>query len=162
MPIEDFTAGKDYTVFRLPASGHRSSTQFSVLICFEDIFPELSRNFVKRGAGFLVNITNDAWFGKTSAAYQHLQSSIFRAVENRRYVVRSANSGISGFIAPTGKIISLVKDSTGSNISISGHDTRDIKIAQSKTITFYTRFGDLFVLLCLFLLGHGLIRKRHV
>ncbi|MFA5287168.1 MAG: apolipoprotein N-acyltransferase, partial [Candidatus Omnitrophota bacterium] len=73
-PIGDITRGEEYTIFELPGF----PVSFGVLICFEDVFPELARNFVTRGAGFLVNITNDAWFGKTPEAYQHLAASVFR------------------------------------------------------------------------------------
>lgn len=149
VPIGDFRRGGDYTVFQLPTPKSQPPTKFSVLICFEDIFPELARNFVKNGAGFLVNITNDAWFGRTSSPYQHLQASVFRAVENRLPVVRSANTGVSGFISPKGEIISLVKDTAGRNIFVSGYDTQEITVSKEKKLTFYTRYGDVFVLVCL-------------
>lgn len=119
VPIGDFTAGKEYTIFN-------TQDKFSVLICFEDLFPELSRRFIKQGADFLINITNDAWFQKTTAPYQHLQASVFRAVENRVFVVRAANTGVSGFITPSGKIISLVRNKQGRNIFISGYLTQQI------------------------------------
>jgi len=159
-PIDDFKAGKEHTLFKFSASSHQSPVKFAVLICFEDIFPELARKFVAQGAGFLVNITNDAWFGKTAASYQHLQSSVFRAIENRIPVVRSANTGISGFIAANGKIISLVKDKTGKNIYISGYDTQEIIIPTNKNLSFYTRFGDVFVLFCLIVFACGIILTR--
>ncbi|MDI6758453.1 MAG: apolipoprotein N-acyltransferase [Candidatus Omnitrophota bacterium] len=143
VPIGDITAGKDYTVLELAGS----LTKFSVLICFEDLFPEISRRFVQKGADFLINITNDAWYKKTSASGQHLQASVFRAVENRLYLARCANTGISGFIMPTGKIISRVKDNLGRDIFVSGIDTQEIK-ASKKPLTFYTRYGDVFILVC--------------
>ena len=76
--------------------------KFGVLICFEAIFPRVVRRM--RGAQFLVNITNDAWFGKTAASEQHLSMVAFRAVEFRMPIARSANTGISALIEPTGKI----------------------------------------------------------
>ena len=91
-PIGDISRGKDYTIFTV-------LEDFGVLICFEDVFPELARNFVRNGAKFLVNITNDAWFGKTPEAYQHLSASVLRAIENRVNVVRSANTGFSAYIS---------------------------------------------------------------
>lgn len=137
-PIGDITAGKNYTVFEIP---HK----FSVLICFEDLFAELSREFRKKGARFIVNITNDAWFKQTSAPYQHLQASVFRAVENRVFLVRAANTGVSGFISPSGKIISLVHDKFGRNIFSRGYGTQDIVVSEEK-FSFYTRYGDIFII----------------
>ncbi|HSO20754.1 MAG TPA: apolipoprotein N-acyltransferase, partial [Desulfosarcina sp.] len=76
-----------------------------VQICFEIIFPGLSRALAKNGAGVLVNLTNDAWFGRSSAAFQHFSMAVFRAVENRRSLVRCANTGISGFVDPAGRVV---------------------------------------------------------
>jgi apolipoprotein N-acyltransferase len=112
-----------------------------VLICYELIFPYLSRAEVKNGAGLLVNITNDAWYGKTSAPYQHFSMAVFRAVENRRALVRAANTGISGFIDPSGRITATTPIFEDAVI------TRDIQIL--KEITIYTRFGDFFAFICL-------------
>ncbi|MDD4980214.1 MAG: apolipoprotein N-acyltransferase [Candidatus Omnitrophica bacterium] len=155
VPIGDFTPGREYTVFNLPA-------KFSVLICFEDLFPEISREFIKRGAVFLVNITNDAWFKKTTAPYQHLQASVFRAVENRVFLVRSANTGVSGFIAPTGKIVSLLADKAGNNIFVPGYKSSEISISGCG-LSFYSRYGDIFIAACFFffvLYGIIALRKR--
>ena len=77
----------------------------AVQICFEIIFPELCREIVKNGGQLIVNITNDAWFGKTAAPYQHFAMTRFRAIENRRALVRAANTGISGFVSPTGRVL---------------------------------------------------------
>ena len=132
------------------------TNSFAVLICFEDLFPELSREFIKKGAEFLVNITNDAWYKKTSAAYQHLQASVFRAVENRIYLVRAANTGVSGFIAPSGKIISLVQDKNGRGIFIDGYKTEDIAV-QKRHSTFYTRYGNIFPVICFLFMLYGIV-----
>lgn len=148
VPIGDITAGKEYTIFKIL---NPRLSNFAVLICFEDLFPELSRQFVKNGAEFLVNITNDAWYEHTNAASQHFQASVFRAVENRVFVIRSANTGVSGFIAPSGKIISLVKDKSGKDIFIDGFRTEEINILK-ETPSFYTRHGDIFIAACLLLL----------
>ncbi len=141
-PIGDITKGNKYTVFS-------DRNDFSVLVCFEDLFPELSRRFVRKGASFLVNITNDAWYGNTTAAYQHLQASIMRAVENRVWVVRSANTGISAFINSKGKIISLVSDRCRGSLFVDGVATSSVNIMAGKYKTFYTYTGDLFVLFSL-------------
>jgi len=154
-PIGDFVPGNDYTVFKFIVERRvkdketswrlLKKAKFSCLICFEDIFPDLTRQFVKRGAAFLVNITNDAWFGRTSAAYQHAQSSVFRAVENRVNVVRAANTGLSCFIDQKGRITGAV-ESNGENLFVDGFKIGEITLAA--TGTFYTRFGDLFAYLC--------------
>lgn len=152
VPIGDIAAGKDYAIFK------SRKVNFSVLICFEDLFPELSREFIKKGADFLVNITNDAWYKKTSAAYQHFQASVFRAVENRVFLVRSANTGVSGFISPLGKIISLVKDKSAREIFVSGFDTQELAVTK-KNISFYTKYGDIFPAVCLLIFLYGIIAQ---
>jgi apolipoprotein N-acyltransferase len=100
----------------------------------------LVRRFVKEGAAFLVNITNDAWFGRTSAPYQHLSMVVLRAVENRRFVARAANTGISAIIDASGSIVQQSKLFTPA--SLAGI------ILLGKELTFYSRFGDIFALLC--------------
>jgi apolipoprotein N-acyltransferase len=115
--------------------------QIGVQICYEIIFPGLSRAMAKNNASLLINITNDAWFGKTSGPYQHFSMTVFRAVENRRALVRSANTGISGFIDPAGRVLASIPL------------LQEAALAQStpflRTKTVYTRIGDLFAELCL-------------
>jgi apolipoprotein N-acyltransferase len=163
VPIGDITPGREYTVFKsgsVDRSGRGLSVKFGALICFEDVFPELAREFVRRGAGILVNITNDAWYKDTFAAYQHFQPSVLRAVENRVFVVRSANTGVSGFISPQGRILSLVHDESGREIFVDGHVFCSIPVTNSQQ-TFYTRFGDLPVIfLCSLLAVIILLSKR--
>ena len=163
-PIGDFDRGSEFTVFKAvfsniipdPAKIQKTTRfyDFSVLICFEDIFPGLSRNFVKKGARFLVNITNDAWFGKTAAPYQHAQASIFRAVENRRPVIRAANTGLSCIIDHKGKVLKSVRAGKD-QIFVEGYATGMIMPPFTKT--FYTRFGDVFSWLCIILVMFGLV-----
>ena len=157
VPIGDIAAGREYTIFTLPATYYPLPAKFSVLICFEDLFPELSRQFVKTGVQFLVNITNDAWYKKTAAASQHLQASVFRAVENRVFLVRSANTGVSGFISPAGKIISKVADLSGVDIFIDGVDTQGL-VLKKRPHTIYTRYGDFLVIVCVLFAFYGIIR----
>lgn len=171
MPIGDFSRGRDYTVFgyfvKRSAKDKDISlklikkVRFSCLICFEDIFGDLTREFVKRGAVFLVNITNDAWFGKSSAAYQHAQNSVFRAVENRVNVVRAANTGLSCFIDQKGRIESAV-EAGGENLFIDGFNIHDIIL--NNTRTFYTVYGDLFAYICalfsLFMIGQSIVVRK--
>jgi apolipoprotein N-acyltransferase len=94
----DFRAGEEQTVL------HAGKHPFAVLICFESIFPELSRERVRRGARHLVNITNDFWFGRSAGPTQHAEMSIVRAVENRTPLARCANTGISFFVDPWGRV----------------------------------------------------------
>jgi len=158
VPIGDFSRGSQYAVFSEPTTHYLLPTKFSVLICFEDLFPEISREFTKKGADFLINITNDAWFKMTSSPYQHLQASVFRAVENRVALIRSANTGVSGFIAPTGKIISLVEDRKGRNIFISGYDTEEIIITK-RNLSFYTLHPDIFIVSYFLIVLFGMIPR---
>lgn len=161
-PIGDFTAGRAHTVFKFFVNrGAKSEdvswnilkkVNFSCLVCFEDIFPELSRQFVKNGASFLVNITNDAWFMKSAAPYQHAQCSVFRAVENRTSVIRAANTGLSCFIDQKGRVTDKVR-AGGKDIFIEGYRSHDIIL--NHAATFYNRYGDLFAYACIaFVLGY--------
>ncbi len=133
--VGDFSPGKKGDTIS------RNGYTLGVLICYEIIFPRLSRALVKNGADLLVNITNDAWFGRTSAAYQHFSTAVFRAVENKRTLVRSANTGISGFIDPTGRI------RTETQLFVA--DTKTIHTSLMHIKTIYTKYGDVFAFLCL-------------
>jgi apolipoprotein N-acyltransferase len=117
------------------------SQQLGVQICYEIIFPGLSRAMTRNNASILINITNDAWFGKTSGPYQHFSMTVFRAVENRRSLARSANTGISGFIDPAGRILA------STDLMQEAVATQMVPMLKEKSI--YTRFGDLFAQLCL-------------
>jgi apolipoprotein N-acyltransferase len=99
------------------------------------------KKFVDRGSRFLVTITNDAWFGKTAAAYQHFAMVTLRAIENRVAIARSANTGISGFIDPCGRILEQ------SDLFVEAALTHEIPLRTTTTI--YTRYGDWFARLCL-------------
>ena len=121
-----------------------------MLICFEDAFGNLARNFINKGATLLVNITNDAWFDARAEPQQHLSESVFRAVENRTSVIRCANTGISGLINAKGQIVGLVSDKSLNLTLVSGIKTFDVASRRAFK-TFYTRKGDLFVLACLVL-----------
>jgi len=107
---------------------------FGVVICYEGIFPELVREFVKDGARFMVNMTNDAWFGRTSGPAQHLAMYPLRAVEHRIAVVRAANTGISAFVAPTGRILRRLP------LFERGTITESVPLRETRTL--YTRLGD--------------------
>lgn len=154
--IGDFSPGRDYTVFNF--SGADGRVSLGVLICFEDLFAHLSRNFVKKGARLLVNMTNDAWFEDSSEPYQHLQASVFRAIENRVNLVRSANTGVSCFINPWGKILNRVSDRFGRDVLVAGEKSEKLNIVSMAS--FYTAFGDIFSWLCLIGTAFLLIKKR--
>jgi len=114
--------------------------KFGTGICYEIIFPELMREFIDAGAQFLVTITNDTWYGKTVMPAQHFNIAVFRAVENRKYIVRAANSGYSGVIAPDGRILSR----TG----LYERTTLIARIHPNDIETVYSKFGDWFVFVC--------------
>ncbi len=133
--IGDYVPGRQY----IRAETEQGS--FGTIICYEVIFPGLVRKFFATGGDFIVTITNDAWFGKTAGPYQHFSMAVFRAIENRKPVIRAANTGISGFI-----------DSNGRIMSTSGLFTREIlteNITTDGSLSFYSRFGDLFSYLCI-------------
>ena len=137
-------AGTRHTVFE--AAGGR----FGVLICYEGIFPALTRRFVADGADFLVNITNDAWYGRTAAPRQHQVQASFRAIENRVPLVRAANTGISAIVDPDGRL------RWQSPLFETIAHTEEIRWPRVRT--FYTRFGDVFVGLCALVTVAGLLR----
>ena len=114
-----------------------------ILICFEAIFPHAAREFLKNGADFLITVTNDAWFGKSSAPYQHLSQSLARAVEGRVYLVRAANTGISAVVDPVGRI------KTQSGIFTRESLIGTISLKEKSFKTFYTRYGDVFAIGCM-------------
>jgi apolipoprotein N-acyltransferase len=130
--VGNLSSGKTVQNLRFPLG------DFGVLICYEIIFPNLCRKFVREGADFLVTITNDAWFGETSAPHQHLSMATFRAIENRVSIARAANTGISAFIDAKGEIRKrsdiFVKEALIDQISLKTYET------------FYTRYGDVFAL----------------
>jgi apolipoprotein N-acyltransferase len=112
-----------------------------VLICYEGIFPEIGRSWGRSDASLLVNITNDAWFGMTSAPFQHLSMTVFRAVENRLYVVRAANTGVSAIIDATGRITAQTE--LFERTFLTG------PVPMHRVGSFYTQYGDLFVFFCM-------------
>jgi apolipoprotein N-acyltransferase len=132
--VGDFRPGTEAVVADTPYG------RFGILICYEGIFPSLTRRFVAGGADFLVNITNDAWFGRTSAPYQHLAMGTLRAVENRVPVVRVANTGFSAMVDIDGTI----RWQTGLFETAWRVDT--VRWVGQPTV--YTRFGDVFVAAC--------------
>lgn len=133
--VSDFTPGTEPVLAEV--DGHLVGGY----ICYEAIFPALARTFAARGAELLINVTNDAWYGTTSAPYQHLAMAAFRAVENRRYMVRAANTGITAVVDPWGRILQPTPLFERTVL------VRDVPFIAEKS--FYTRHGDLFALACL-------------
>ena len=128
--VGPFSEGDQATL--LPVGGHLISTA----ICYEVVYPSLVRQFVLGGSELLTTITNDAWFGRTSAPYQHFAQASMRAIEEGRYLVRSANTGISGIVDPYGRVLER-----------SEVDERTVLTGEARFLTvstFYTRHGDIF------------------
>jgi apolipoprotein N-acyltransferase len=132
--VDDYNPGKAYNIAITPFG------KFATLICYEIIFPGLVRKFYQKEGHFIVNITNDGWFGNTSGPYQHFSIAVFRAIENRKPLVRAANSGISGFIDSKGKIINKTK------LFERNYLVENIKI--NNNMSFYTKYGDIFAYIC--------------
>jgi apolipoprotein N-acyltransferase len=130
-----FTPGTDYAV------GEVDGRRLAVSICYEAIFPDLLREFTARGADLLVNVTNDAWYGRTSAPHQHFAMAVFRAVENGKYLVRAANTGITAVVDPRGRVLERTELFERRAL------VRDVPIVPDGT--FYSRHGDVFAWACL-------------
>jgi len=132
--VSDFTPGTEATIGVV--DGHRVGG----FICYEAIFPSLVRRFAVGGAELLVNITNDAWYGTTSAPHQHLAMVAFRAIENGRYLVRAANTGITAVVDPRGRVLEPTRlfDTTVL--------VREVPFVADTT--FYTRHGNVFAQAC--------------
>ena len=147
--ISDFAAGRTETIFPLPGA------PFGTVICYEVIFPELFRGFVVGGAGFMVNITNDAWFGRTSGPWQHLGVLPLRAVEHRVAIARAANTGVSTFGEPSGRVSGL--------LPLFERGLLHHRVVLRARTTLYTRLGDWLAYGCLGLgasvLGFALFRR---
>jgi apolipoprotein N-acyltransferase len=134
--ISELAPGTDPVVFR------GSVPPFGVVICYEGVFPELFRRFVAGGAQWMVNITNDGWFGRTDGPWQHLAMLPFRAVENRVAIARAANTGVSAFVEPSGRVRQTLP------LFERGVISDGIPLRRGAE-TFYTRYGDLFAYACL-------------
>lgn len=142
----DLSFGREYTLFHLPEG------DFAVLICFESIFPDFVQKFTHRGVEFLVNITNDGWFGRTPGPHQHAEMAVMRTVENGVPLIRCANNGISLLADGYGRI--LKKTELFKKETLTGNIPRPLKP------TFYSRYGNIFVFLSLFLLLIGVVLKH--
>ena len=135
--VSSFTRGTDRKTFRL--NGHR----YGVFICYEAVFADEVRHFAQLGAEVLVNISDDAWYGDTSAPWQHLNMARMRAIENRRWLLRDTNNGVTAAIDPYGRV----------RQSVPRHqvDALPAQYGFRDDITFYTAHGDIFAWLCVLL-----------
>jgi apolipoprotein N-acyltransferase len=146
--VSDFSAGESTVL--LPIDGHPISTS----ICYEVVYPDLVRRSVAAGSELLTTITNDAWFGLTSAPYQHFEQASMRAIEEGRYLVRSANTGVSGIVDPYGRV--LEKTSIYQPAVLVG------EARLLRTSTFYARHGDLLPYASAVMTALLLVVKRRV
>lgn len=142
--ISQWQIGKDTINFEL-----ENGVKFNSAICYESVYPGYFSTFVKKGADFCTIITNDGWWGKLFGTYQHNQYATMRAVENRRWIVRCANTGISCFIDPYGKMYNETE--INEKASFAG------KIGLMKEKTFYTEHGDWLCIMCLWISGAALL-----
>ena len=146
--VGDFSHGSRRTIFEV------EGTRFSVAICYEVIYAGLAREFVNNGSQLLTTITNDAWFGRSSAASQHFEQAAIRAVEQGRYLVRSANTGISGAVDPYGRVIAR------SDLFTQVMTAVDVRLLSGRTI--YNRVGDAIVYIAIAATIAGVLRRRRV
>ena len=145
--VSKFTRGEDRKVFRL-ATTNDGAHRYGIFICYESVFADEVRHFAQLGAEVLVNISDDGWYGDTSAPWQHLNMVRMRAIENRRWILRDTNNGVTAVIDPYGRV----------RQSIPRHqiDALPAQFAFRDDITFYTAHGDVFAWLCA-LLGFGVV-----
>ena len=140
----DFAFGHEPGVFetRDPA------VRLAPLICFEDTIGSVARQPVLRGAQLLVNLTNDGWFGHTAANQQQLAESVFRAAENKRPLVRCANTGVTAFVDRDGRVTQVLREPGTGSVFTTGVLTGDIRVPTDGALTFYTRHGEVFSVAC--------------
>jgi apolipoprotein N-acyltransferase len=139
----DMVPGKDQTLFEFKGA------KLGILICYESIFPDFTRREVNLGADVLVNITNDAWYGESSAPYQVLAMAALRSVETKVPMVRAANTGFSALIEPSGRITERTP--------LFKRGTTIVDVSWRPVRTLYTMVGDLFAEICVVLTAIGLI-----
>lgn len=159
----DLTPGTEYTVFALPGD-----IKGSVLICYEDAFGSLARQFVLRGANLLFTLTNDAWYAESAGARQHFAHAVFRAVENRRPLFRAGNNSDTCLILPSGQVRGLLLDPVTGSRFTRASDVFEIPVWSDLGTTWYTRNGDVVAQLCflvtaatLLVLGRAWLQRKH-
>jgi apolipoprotein N-acyltransferase len=128
------------------------STRFGVFICYESVFPGEVREFADHGAEVFVNISNDGWFGESGAPEQHLNMARMRAIENQRWILRATNTGITAVIDPMGRVTNTIPRNEAAIL--------DADFSTSAEVTFYTRFGDWFPIMCAIISLCGLLWRE--
>jgi len=141
--VGDYVPGSKVVV--LQVGDHKIGT----FICYESVFPDFVRQFAADGAELLINVSNDSWFGRSAARQQHLKIARMRAAENRRWLLRSTNDGVTGTIDPAGRLLGTLPNYVQA-ASRTGY-------SYVKETTFYTRYGDWFPLLCAIIAAGALI-----
>lgn len=141
VPIDDFSPGDEDALFDVPGLG-----KFGVLICFEDTVPEIARDYVAKGASFLVNMTNDAWFQNSGQQAMHLNNALFRTVENARPLLRATNTGESCAIGADGLIRGCVQDNQGHRVQTAGFVVTSVDMEDH--MNWYTKCGWWVLVLC--------------
>ncbi|MGC3989427.1 MAG: apolipoprotein N-acyltransferase [Chthoniobacteraceae bacterium] len=156
----DFNAGQEPVVFTMS-----NGVKVAPMICFEDTIGRLDHRFVQRGAQLLVTITNDGWFKKSAESEQHLANAVFRAVENRRPLLRCANTGVTCWVDAYGNIRQTLLGADGTTFA-QGILSGVVQVPQVAWTTFYTRYGEAFSVACLGLAaaftGVRVFRKKAV
>jgi apolipoprotein N-acyltransferase len=132
--VGDYARGTERKVFDL------SGTKAAVVICYESVFPDEVREFAANGAQLLVNISDDGWYGESSAPFQHLQMTRMRAIENQRWILLSTNNGVTASIDPLGRVVKKAERNV--------RTTLVAPFGLQPDTTFYTRYGDLFSWIC--------------
>ena len=145
--VSDFTRGDERKVFRLSTQDGRAH-RYGVFICYEAVFADEVREFPELGAEVLVNISDDGWYGDTSAPWQHLNMTRMRAIENRRWILRDTNTGVTAVIDPYGRVRQSIPRHQVDALP-AGYGFRD-------DVTFYTAHGDVFGWLCA-IFGLGIV-----
>jgi apolipoprotein N-acyltransferase len=141
--VSDFSPGD--RVVTLPIDGGSATTA----ICYEVVYPRLIRRSVLAGSELLTTITNDAWYGRSSAPYQHFEQAAMRAIEQGRYLARAANTGISGFVDPYGRVLAR------SRLFETEVLVTDVRLVEPLTV--YARIGDVFAFACTFVTALALV-----
>jgi apolipoprotein N-acyltransferase len=132
--VGTFSPGTTRAIF------HVNGRRYGTFICYESIFGDEVRHFTQQGAEVLINISNDGWYGDTSAPWQHLNMARMRAIENHRWVLRATNTGVTASINPAGRVVAAAPRHVRTSIRV--------RFSYENDLTFYAAHGDLFAYAC--------------